>query len=117
MTSPDASPGDEQLVSDPDYLYFEWANSGLRDGRILVDRLGADSVFKTFLLTPGKPPKYEEIARPTNHYWHKLTLSPSETRVAYMLDTNNNIPVYNDDVIYYAAFDIQALKIQDQVQI
>ena len=117
MTSPDASPGDEQLVSDPDYLDFEWANSGLRDGRILVDCLGADGVFKTFLLTPGKPGKYEAIERPTSHYWHKLSLSPSETRVAYMLDNNNNIPVYNDDVICYAAFDVQALKIYDQVPI
>ena len=118
-TSPDASPGDEQLVSDPDYLSFEWANSGLRDGRILVDRLESNGPFKSFLLTPlpGKRGTYEEIERPTQLYWHKLSLSPSETKVAYMLDNDNNIPTYNDDVICYADFDIQALRIYHQVQI
>ncbi len=118
-TSPDASPGDEQLISDPDYAYFEWANSGLRDGRVFVDRLGADGIFKSFLLTPlpGKPGKYEEIERPTDLYWHKLSVAPSETKVAYMLDNDNNIPTYDDDVVCYAEFDVKALRIQQPVTV
>jgi len=61
-------------------------------------------LFKSFVLTPspGKRGKYQEIERPTQLYWHKLSLSPSETKVAYMLDNDNNIPAYNDDVICYA---------------
>jgi hypothetical protein len=118
-TSPDASPGEEQLISDPGSMYFEWVNSGLRDGRIFVDRVDADGAFKSFLLTPlpGKPGEYVEIERPTDLYWHKLSLSPSETKVAYMLDNDNNIPTYDDDVICYSEFDVKALKIQRQVTI
>jgi Tol biopolymer transport system component len=91
----------------------------LRDGRILVDRLESNGPFKSFLLTPlpGKRGNYQEVGRPTQSYWHKLSLSPSETKVAYMLDNDNNIPTYNDDVICYAEFDIQALKIHRQVQV
>jgi hypothetical protein len=117
-TLPTAVPGDEELLSDPDTLCFEWANSGLRDGRIFVDRL-ANAGFQSFLLTPdpGKAGKYEEIERPTSYYWHKLSVSPSETKVAYMLDKDNNIPSYEDSAICYAAFDVEALRISDQVQI
>lgn len=115
---PTASPGDETLISDPDYLYFEWANSGLRDGRIFVDRQ-TDAGFQSFLLTPdpGKPGRYEEIERPTSLVWHKLSVSPSETKVAYMLDKDNNIPTYNDSVICFAEFDLETLRIHHQVQI
>lgn len=116
--SPTASPGDEQLISDPEYAYFEWANSGLRDGRIFVDRIG-DGEFQAFLLTPrpGERGQYDEIERPTNLTWHKLSVSPSETKIAYMLDNDNNIPTYNDSVICYAEFDVKALKIHRQVQV
>jgi Tol biopolymer transport system component len=116
--SPTASPGDEELISDPDYMSFEWANSGLRDGRIIVDRL-RDTTFQSFLLTPdpGKKGRYEEIERPTSFAWHKLSVSPSETKVAYMLDKDNNIPTYNDSVICFAEFDVEALRISGQVQV
>ncbi len=116
--SPNASPGEEELISDPDFMYFEWANSGLQDGRIFVDRQ-TGSAFQSFLLTPdpGKQGKYEEIERPTPHIWHKLSVSPSETKVAYMLDNDDNIPTYNDSVICYAEFDVEALRIHNQVQI
>lgn len=118
-TSPTAASGDEALISDPDYMYFEWANSGLKDGRVFVDRQSSDGAFQSFLLTPdpGKPGQCEEIERPTSLIWHKLSVSPSETKVAYMLDNNNDIPSYNDSVICYAAFDVEALRIHSQVQI
>ncbi|MBI5960463.1 MAG: PD40 domain-containing protein [Chloroflexi bacterium] len=113
--TPTASKGDEELISDPDFLYFEWANSGLRDGRIFVDRQ-AGAGFQSFLLTPDQG-VYEEIERPTRLPWHKLSVSPSETKVAYMLDKDNNIPTYNDSVICFAEFDIEALRIHTPVQI
>jgi Tol biopolymer transport system component len=117
-TVPSAKPGDEQLISDPQYLYFEWVHSGIRDGRVLVDRFDASSA-KSYLLTPdpGKRGKYEEIERPTTLLWHKLSVSPSETKVAYMLDYDGNIPTYDDSVICYAQFDVKALKIHHQVEI
>ena len=37
ITSPDAKPGDEQLISEPGFPYFEWAMSALADGRIFVE--------------------------------------------------------------------------------
>lgn len=116
--SPTASPGDEELISDPDYPYFEWVHSGLRDGRLFVDRYRG-AAFQSFLLTPnpGGPGLYEEIERPTSFIWHKLSVSPSETKVAYMLDFDNNIPTYNDSVICYAEFDVEARRIHSQVQI
>jgi Tol biopolymer transport system component len=117
-TAPTASPGEEELLSDPDFMGFEWVNSGLRDGRIFVDRSPGGS-FQSFLLTPdpGTRGLYEEIERPTSLVWHKLSVSPSETRVAYMLDYDGNIPTYADSVICFAELDIQALKIYNQVQV
>lgn len=116
--SPNGSPGDENLVSDPQYLYYEWACSGLKDGRIFVDRLDASGA-KSYLLTPnpGQAGTYEEITRPTNLPWHKLTVSPSETRVAYMLDNDGDVRTYNDSVICFADFDLNTLTISNQVQI
>lgn len=113
--APTDSPGDEELLSDPNFTNYEWANSGLRDGRIFVDRF-TGSAFQSLLLTPDSG-KYEEIERPTDLQWHKLSVSPSETKVAYMLDYDNNIPTYNDSVICYASFDVAALRIYDQVQV
>jgi hypothetical protein len=118
ITSPSASPGEEKLISDPGFQYYEWANSALRDGRIFVDRSGPDG-FKSYLLTPnpGKKGTYQEIQRPNGQLWHKLSVSPSETRVAYMLDYDGSIPTYNDEVICYAAFDVESLRIFDQVAV
>ncbi len=112
-----ADPGDEELVSDPTFASFEWVCSCLQDGRMLVDRQSARG-FQSFLLTPdGDNPTYAEVERPTTLPWHKLSLSPSETKVAYMLDFDGNIPTYNDSVICYAAFDAETLRIYDQVEI
>jgi len=117
-TIPSAKPGDEQLISDPEYPYFEWVHSGLRDGRVFVDQF-SNNAAKSYLLTPdpGKRGKYEEIERPTTLLWHKLSVSPSETKVAYMLDYDGNIPTYADSTICYAQFDVKALKIHHQVEI
>lgn len=110
LISPDGSIGDEVLVSDPANGY-EWGFSGLKDGRIFMDRVqwnASGYTVRSFLLTPrpGGAGVYEEITRPTTLLWHKLSVSPSETRVAYMLDNDGNMSTYNDVVLYYADFDL-----------
>jgi len=114
MISPDGSPGDEILVSDPSFQYSEWASSGLMDGRIFIDRWGGG--FKSFLLTPSPGEKgiYEEITRPNTLYWHKLSLSPSETKVAYMRYGPND-RAFEDAVICYADFDVNSRVISNEV--
>jgi Tol biopolymer transport system component len=116
--SPEGSSGDEVLISDPDFSYYEWALSTLKDGRILVDRLTETSV-NSYLLTPqpGKKGLYEELERPTELIWHKLSISPGETKVTYMLDHDNNPSTYNDVVLCYADFNVSSLRIYNQVEI
>jgi hypothetical protein len=119
-TSPDANPGDEQLISDP--AFIENGYSSLRDGRVLVRR---EFPLKYFLLTPnvGGTPFYEEISYPIEGaYLHKMTISPSETKVAYMkIDPENLDPVrydvYFPAVIAYADFDADNLRIENEVEI
>jgi Tol biopolymer transport system component len=113
---PGAKVGDEQLISHPSNAYYEWAFSGLKDGRIFIDRKGRDFT-KSFLLTPnpGSLGKYEEIERPTEKLWHKLSVSPSETKVAYMLDNDRKLYTYKDVVIAVADFDIANLRVENQI--
>ena len=116
MTPPDGAPGDQQLISHPDNADYEWAFSALKDGRIFIDRKGKDFA-RSFLLTPnpGKPGKYEEIKRPTEKLWHKLSVSPGETKVTYMLDNDRRLYTYKDVVIAVADFDIVNLRVYNQI--
>jgi Tol biopolymer transport system component len=121
LVSPDGVIGEELLVSNPQNGY-EWAFSGLKDGRLFIDRVSwasATPLARSFLLTPrpGGIGTYEEIARPTANLWHKLSVSPSETKVAYMLDNDFNMSTYNDVVLYYADFDVATLRVSKPVQI
>ncbi len=115
---PEGVPGEEQLISDPSYPYCEWVTGALKDGRSFVDRISETS-FQSFLLTPepGKAVKYEAIRRPTHLLWHKLNISPSETRVTYMLDHDRRTGTFKDAVICYADFDVETLTISNQVMI
>ncbi len=103
MMPPDGRMGDEQLISHPSNAYYEWAMSALKDGRIFIDRKGSDFA-KSFLLTPspGKLGKYDELRRPTEKLWHKLSVSPTETKVTYMLDNDRKLYTYQDVVIAIA---------------
>lgn len=114
--SPNNEPGSEILISHPSGKYYEWAMSGLKDGRIFIDRI-TNSGVKSYLLTPnpGNEGKYEEIKRPTTNYWHKLSVSPSETKVAYMLDMDGYMPTYEDVFICYAEFDLEKMEVKNQV--
>ena len=121
LISPDGAIGDEVLVSNPANGY-EWGFSGLRDGRIFIDRVSWASsppLARSFLLTPrpGGVGVYEEITRPTRKLWHKLSVSPSERRVAYMLDNDDNMSTYEDVVLYYADFDPATLTVSNPVAI
>lgn len=115
LTSPNGSIGDEQLISHPSNTYYEWAFSGLKDGRIVIDRKG-ENLNKTFLLTPnpGGMGNYEEVSRPTDKIWHKLSVSPNETKVTYMLDNDGVLSTYQDVVIAIAEFDKKNLSIKNQ---
>jgi hypothetical protein len=123
LASPSGSPGSEVLVSNPANGY-EWAHSGLKDGRIFIDRVDfrgglSRPSTRSFLLTPtpGGTGKYEELARPTEQLWHKLTVSPGETKVAYMLDGDWNMSTYEDVVLYYADFDPATRVVSNPVAI
>jgi len=121
LISPQGKIGDEVLLSTPSNGY-EWAFSGLKDGRIFMDRVawtGTGVFAQSFLMTPhaGGQPLYEEITRPTTQLWHKLTVSPSETKVAYMLDNDGNMSTYNDVVLYYADFDAATRVVSNPVAI
>ena len=113
---PGGTVGDEELVSHPSNAYYEWAFSALKDGRIFIDRKGSDFA-KSFFLTPNpdKLGKYEEIKRPTAKLWHKLSVSPSETKVAYMLDNDRKLYTYRDVVIAIADFDKVNLRVENQI--
>lgn len=118
LIDPEGLPGDEQLVSDINQD-FEWAFCGLKDGRIFIDRFSSQS-YESFLLTPvpGQTGEYEEISRPTRYVWHKLSVSPGETKVCYMLDLERtSSESYVDSVLYYADFDIDTLVVSNPVQI
>ncbi len=122
LTSPTATPGEEVLLSHPDHD-FEWAMSGLSDGRIFIDRIvfpfAAPPKVRSFLMTPnpGGIGHYEELIRPTTKMWHKLSVSPDETKVAYMLDNNDDMSSYADVVLYYADFDKERLVVENPVAI
>lgn len=120
-TSPDANIGDEQLISDP--AQFEMGYSSLKDGRMFVRREIAQQYF---LLTPdpGGTPQYQELSYPfENTYLHKVTVSNSETKVAYMkvedfccLDGLTK-DAYAPAVIAYADFNADTLSIENEVVI
>jgi Tol biopolymer transport system component len=119
MIAPGGSIGTEVLVSNPDNR-LEWAFSALKDGRIFIDRIDPwTPSVKSFLLTPrrGAVGTYQEIARPTSKLWQKLSVSPSETKIAYMLDNDGNLNTFNDQVLFYADFDVGKLTVSSPVQV
>jgi len=60
---------------------------------------------------------YYPVKRPNKYPTHKLSLSPSETRVVYMKDLDGKLHTYNDVVIAYAEFDLDNLEVKNEVVI
>jgi Tol biopolymer transport system component len=115
LTTPTSEIGSEQRVSHPTIPAYEYVYSSLKDGRLLIHRIET-AEREVYLLTPapGELGKYERVQMPTNNYVHKLCISPSETKITYMFDNDNNGATYNDVQIAWARFDAKALKVWDQ---
>jgi len=133
MVSPDGELNSERMLTHPDRSGLgnaEWAESGLKDGRIFIWRIHPDNLIKN-QLTPGytvpgvqsyhlldpKTQIYEDVKRPNKYPVHKLSISPSETKVVYMKDLNGNPLSYQDSVIAYAEFDLENLEVKNEVDI
>jgi hypothetical protein len=122
MISAQGAVGSEVMVSSG--YGYEHAYSGLKDGRILMDRISWASghpLDTSYLLTP-KPngdPTYEQITRPVpeNQVWQQLSVSPSETKVVYMLDGTDDMVTKNQNVLYYADFDVKTRTVSHPVAI
>lgn len=119
-TSPDARPGEEQMLSDAnDPAHFrEFGYSHLRDGRLFMRR----GSKKYFLMTPNPTgaPLYEPISYPNlPMYLHKASISHDETRISYMKQTLDELPnsEYMGAVICVADFDAATLAITNEVAI
>jgi len=119
-TSPDAKPGDEEMLSDPtDPAHFrEFGYSHLQDGRMFMRR----GSKKYFLMTPDPvgSPKYAPIRYPNEPmYLHKVSISHDETKISYMKQTLENLPKseYMGAVICYADFDASIPAISNEVVI
>lgn len=111
-------------------LHFDWVESGLRDGRLFIWRMHwlrfalniikpGDTMDKiqTFHLLDPETQTYEDVKRPNKYPVHKLSASPSETRVCYMKDLNGNPMNYEDSVIAYAEFDLANREVKNEVVI
>ncbi len=119
-TSPDAIPGDEEMLSDPnDPEYFrEYSHSHLKDGRLFVLR----GSRRHFLMTPDPvgSPKYEPIAYDHDPmHLHKICISHDETRISYMKQTLEDLPKdeYMGGIVCYADFDPSIPAITNEVEI
>jgi hypothetical protein len=112
LTASDGQPGDEQQISETNW---EWSNSSLKDGRVFVQRFGANAYF---LMTPdpGGTPVYEKISYPDSyHYLHKLSISNDETMIAYMKKIDPSGDDYLGSEIVYADFDASIPAITNEV--
>ncbi len=120
-TSPDAVPGEEEMLSDPnDPEYFrEFSHSSLQDGRIFVLR----GSRRNLLMTPDPvgSPTYEPISYPFDPmHLHKICISHDETRISYMKQTMENLKKgdeYMGAIICYADFDASVPSITNEVEI
>lgn len=115
MTTPEASPGEEQKISHPTIPAYEWVYSSLKDGRLFIHRIQT-AQREVYLLkpNPGGLGEYQRISMPTTNYIHKANISPSETKITYMFDNDNNGATYNDVQIAWSKFDVDGLRVYDQ---
>jgi Tol biopolymer transport system component len=122
-TDPDAEPGEEERIAKGAWWRYEFVYSGLQDGRLLIRREGQNAYY---LMTPDPDggATYERLAYPDRDtLLHKITISPSETKIAYMKVanagrfTNATGEAYSHAVIAYADFDADDLVIDNEVEV
>ena len=133
MTHPDGPKNSEKLVTHPDrdgLLKYEWVESGLKDGRLFIWRVNwfrallnfikpgdiVDDIQTWQLLDPATHAT-QEVSRPHQYPVHKLSVSPSETRICYMKAVNGNPLKYKGSVIAYAELDLENLVVKNEVLI
>lgn len=136
-TTPDSKPGDEVLLSDP--AYSEFGCSFLKDGRMIVTSGRAEEKNYSYLSSfhpdkdgyyhppflyiltpdPGKIGKYEQLnfqykldALPS-----RLTLSSSETRIAYEYDQSWGNFSYEGHPLVTAEINVKTLTVSNAVVI
>jgi|TARA_B100000315_G_scaffold256896_1_gene304060 hypothetical protein len=120
-TTPDSTPGEEEMLSDPNAPeYFrEFSHSNLKDGRIFLIR----GSRRHLLMTPDPvgSPTYEPISYPDEPiHLHKICISHDETKISYMKQTMENLKKgdeYMGAIICYADFDASAPAITNEVEI
>jgi Tol biopolymer transport system component len=127
MISPDATFNDTVLVSDLDH--FEWAESGLADGGVFIFRINKAKYVVNYLLPftwprtqsyfilDPKSGEHMKVKKPNRFPTHKLSLSPTESKVVYMKDLDGKLHTYNDAVIAYAEFDRENFVVKNEVVI
>jgi len=121
LSSPDAKPGDEVLISDP--AYSEFGHCGMKDGRIIVSTSNG-SVFSYLfsskenglysppfmrVLTPepGKTGRYEILRfdDKIKSLPNRVTLSPDETMITFEMDNSMGNFGYAGHPLVIASFD------------
>jgi Tol biopolymer transport system component len=123
-TSPQGSPGQEELLTSFTGAGYEENGSALHDGRILVQRWDMESGHGLFAMSPipagqstyqalvyapkGSP---EDVSRIS---FNKITVSPSGHRIAYMKMVNGR-NYYTQSQIAYADWDAATLTISNEV--
>ena len=115
VTTLDASPGDEQKISHPTIDSYEWVYSSLKDGRLFVHRIETKEREVYFLdPNPGSLGEYQRISMPSSKHVHKANISPSETKITYMLDHDDDWTSYEDVQIAWAKLDVPGLRVYDE---
>ena len=121
LSSPDAKPGDEILISDPEYS--EFGHCGMKDGRIIVstsngsvfrylfssadDGLYSPPFMRVLTPDPGKTGHYEILRfdEKIKSLPNRVTLSPDETMITFEMDNSMGNFGYMGHPLVVAAFD------------
>ncbi len=128
---PNGPKSSEELITSPDrdgLLQYEYVESGLKDGRLFIWRVNwfrgllnlikpgeiIDDIQTWHLLDP-KTHDTQEVSRPHQYPVHKLSVSPSETKVCYMKAVNGNPLNYRGSVIAFAEFDRENRIVKNEV--
>ncbi len=115
ITTIDASPGAEVRVSHPTIKSYEWVYSSLKAGRLSIHRIESEEREVCLLKpNPGGLGEYERVSMPSNRHIHKANISPSETKILYMLECDDDLTSYGDVQIAWARFDAPGLRVYDE---